>query len=264
NRVLLNLLSNACKFTPEGGSVSVTLTQTGGDDTRGDYELRVKDTGIGMSEEFAKHVFEAYERENKATVANTQGTGLGMSIAKSIVDLVGGSIDVKTAPGKGTEFIIHLELPLAKGAKGESKDEKAAHEALPRFDGKRVLLADDSEINREIAEILLNEIGFEVESACNGQEACDMLFSKPSDYYDILLLDVQMPVMDGLEASRHIRAHKDKRIASLPIVAFTANAFKEDLEIAKEAGMDVFLCKPATQEQMAEAFVEAFHIAEKK
>ena len=265
NRVLLNLVSNAYKFTPKGGKVSVKATSASSDDPdKVKIEVSVKDTGIGMSEEFAKHVFEAYERENKATVTNTQGSGLGMAIAKSIIDLVGGNIDVKTAPGKGTEFIIHLELPLAKNAKGEDQSESVVSEALPHFDGKRVLLADDSEINREIAEILLTEIGFMVESANNGKEACDMLFSKPSDYYDILLLDVQMPVMDGLEASRSIRAHADKRIASLPIVAFTANAFKEDWEMAKEAGMDVFLCKPATQEQMAEAFVEAFDIAKKK
>ena len=164
NRVLLNLLSNAYKFTPEGGSISVRLKQTGGSDTVGSYELHVKDSGIGMTPEFAAKVFEAFERERTSTVSKIQGTGLGMAITKSIVDLMGGTIKVITAPGEGTEFVINVEFKIAENMQEEVAENSEAAQVV-NFEGKKILLTDDIEVNREIAKMLLESEGFIVDTA---------------------------------------------------------------------------------------------------
>ena len=171
NRILLNLLSNAFKFTPEGGSVSVKLIQTGAGEDMGYYQLRVKDTGIGMSPEFAATVFEAFTRERTAEVAGIQGTGLGMAITKSFVDLMGGEINVITEKDKGTEFVIHLTFPLAEELPEEGElQENGAAETDSGFASMRILLVDDNAINREIAQMILMELGFKVETAEDGKD----------------------------------------------------------------------------------------------
>ncbi len=252
NRVLLNLTSNAYKFTPEGGTVSITLTEKNCVDKRGFYELRVKDSGIGMSADFAKTVFEPFTRERTSTVSGIQGTGLGMAITKSIVDLMNGTIEVITAPNQGTEFILNIELPLVD--KSEVKENIPAVEQVKQMDfsAKKLLLVEDIEVNREIALMILEEFGFIVNYATNGKEAVDIISkSKPGDY-DAILMDIQMPIMDGYEAAQAIRALKNPVLANIPIIAMTANAFSEDVDRAKATGMNDHVAKPLDVPTMME------------
>ena len=247
NRVVLNLLSNAYKFTPEGGSISASVSQKGRDDDgRGIYEISIKDSGIGMSEEFVSKMFSPFERERTSTVSGIEGTGLGLSIMKSIVDLMDGKIDVKTAPGKGTEMIITIAFELAQESdlpKNEPAEEKE-EEASVDFTKMRLLLVEDNAINMEIAKMILKQSGFTVETAENGQIALDKVSASQPGYYDAVLMDVQMPVMDGYTAAKRIRSLDNEQLAQTPIVAMTANAFKEDEEAALNAGMQAHIAKP--------------------
>lgn len=260
DRVLFNLLSNAVKFTPEGGTVSVVMSQLrGGLQEYGSYELRVKDTGIGMAEEFSKKVFEAFEQERTSTVSGLQGTGLGMSITKNIVELMQGTIDVETEQGKGTEFIIHLKfrLPnLADDVKGNKKYERDVRE----FKGRRILLVDDNMINREIAKEILTSYGFELEEAVSGEEAVRKVRESEPLYYDVVLMDIQMPGMDGYEATRQIRALEEFDLAHLPIIAMTANAFDEDIRTAQDAGMNGHISKPIDIPKMLETLTRILSV----
>ena len=247
NRVLLNLLSNAYKFTPTNGEVSVKVIQTNASESaKASYEIRVKDNGIGMSDEFAQKVFEAFEREKDSTVDTIQGTGLGMSIVKGIVDLMGGTIEVNTRKGSGTEFVINLSflIQTEEDIKKNYEDEKQKSLAKIDFTGKRVLLVDDIQVNRMISAKLLEKSGFAVETAENGQEAVDKVKDAKAGYYDVILMDIQMPVMDGYEASAAILKLNDKEKASVPIIAMTANAFAEDKKRALDAGMKGHIAKP--------------------
>ena len=248
NRVLLNVLSNALKFTPEGGSVTATLWESGtAENGYGSYEMRVQDTGIGMSKEFTERIFNAFERERSSTASGVDGTGLGMSITKSIIDLIGGTIEVLTAPGSGTQIIIRLKLRLAEEkdlADQESASGAAAAGEEIDFSSKRLLLAEDNPVNMEIAKMILEQAGFTVETAENGREALDMVSAAEPGTYDAVLMDIQMPVMDGYEATRAIRALPDPARAKTPILAMTANAFKEDERAAEEAGMQAHIAKP--------------------
>ena len=379
NQILLNLLSNAIKFTPAGGTVSVRVRQLAGQARGcGQYEFRIKDNGIGMSPEFAKRIFEPFERERTSTVSRIQGTGLGMAITKNIVDMMGGTIEVQTAQGKGSEFIVRVPLrvqaehrPVEKiteleglkalvvdddfntcdsvtkmlvkvGMRAEwtlsgkeavlrarqsiemsdvyhaylidwrlpdmngievtrqirslhddtpiiiltaydwsdieveakaagvtafcskpmflsdlretlmsalgQKQTDAAQELLPQkdadFKGKHILLVEDNELNREIAQEILREYGFRVDPAENGAVAVEKVSTAAPGSYDLVLMDVQMPVMDGYTATRQIRALENPALAGVPILAMTANAFDEDRRRAMESGMNGFLSKP--------------------
>ncbi|MBR6713357.1 MAG: response regulator [Selenomonadaceae bacterium] len=255
NRVLLNLLSNAYKFTPEGGEISVTLKQISEvRDVFADYELRVKDSGIGMTPEFAAKVFEAFERERTSTVSKIQGTGLGMAITKSIIDLMGGTIEVITAPGEGTEFIIEITFELAEDMQEEIIDEKAAQ--VVDFTNKKLLLVDDIEVNREIAKMLLESEGFIVDTASDGSEAVKKVAESAAGDYDAVLMDIQMPIMNGYEAAREIRKLDNKKLASVPIIAMTANAFSEDVKNALDAGMNGHIAKPIDVPKMMETLAK--------
>ena len=314
NRVLLNLISNACKFTPEGGSVTVTLTQLGGGSTgkpcgcpkeaestvgltddrkiHAAYEWKVADTGIGMTPEFAEKVFDAFERERTSTVSGIQGTGLGMAITKQIVDLMGGMIEVDTAPGKGTAFTVRMKLPVCPKAEeqhvseneisgygrgktentGTEHDQEVAEsqfretgweisgkQASPtRFCGQRVLLVEDIEVNREIAGILLEDMGLAVEYAVEGREAVEKVQQAAAGYYDAVLMDIQMPVLDGYGATTKIRALADPAKASIPIIAMTANAFQEDKKKAEETGMNGHIAKPLDPAKMRDVLTKVF------
>ena len=357
-RVILNLVSNAYKFTPEGGHVSVSMTQIGTEegaeavrlyragsagtegsrdgtepagngltekgfigkrlnrngltekkaqaaDTAGAdlsevpvygvYELRVKDDGIGMTKEFAATVFEAFARERTSTVSRIQGTGLGMAITKSIVDAMQGSIDVETAPGEGTEFIIRVPYPLC-GAEEvhvwkagdasqvreqypdlqtpsrpadrdaaqlpEQQEQKGREEQKDQGSGaetaaegparaKRLLVAEDMEINRQILGMLLENLGYEIDMAEDGSRAVEKVSAAAPGFYDAVLMDIQMPVMDGYEATQKIRDLDEPALADIPIIAVTANAFGEDVRRAHEAGMDAHISKPIDPDQLA-------------
>ena len=385
NQVLLNLLSNAIKFTPAGGTVSVRLKQfPGAKKGSGLYEIRVKDSGIGMSQEFIQRIFSPFERERTSTVSRTQGTGLGMAITKNIVDMMGGTIEVRTEQGKGTEFIVRLPLriqseqrsiekiaeledlkalvvdddfntcdsvtkmlvkvgmrsewtlsgkeavlrarqsmelgdafhayiidwrlpdmngievtrqirslgddtpiiiltaydwsdievearaagvnafcakPLfmsdiretlmaAIGQKQTGAEDRILPEAGPDFRGRCILLVEDNELNREIAEELLKQYGFLVDIAENGAEAVKKVKNSAPGTYDLVLMDIQMPVMNGYEATEQIRALEDPALAKIRILAMTANAFDEDRKQALKCGMDGFLSKPIVMEEL--------------
>ena len=254
NRVLLNLISNAYKFTPSGGTISVKLEQKNdGAENFGDYEIRVKDTGIGMSEEFAQKVFEAFERERSSTVSKIQGTGLGMAITKSIVDLMHGDIKVVTKLNHGTEFIINVRYDLTDEIVDDD-EEKDSGEI--NFDGKKLFLVEDIEVNREIAIMILEEVGFTVDYAVNGKDAVEKYSaSKPGDY-DLILMDIQMPIMNGYDAAQAIRKLENPALAKIPIIAMTANAFSEDVQAAKNAGMNAHIAKPLDVPKMMEVLAE--------
>ena len=393
NQVLLNLLSNAIKFTPAGGTVSVRLRQF--PSTQKDcakYEIRVKDNGIGMSEEFAQKIFDPFERERTSTVSKIQGTGLGMAISKNIVNMMGGTIEIKTQKNKGTEFIIHLMLRIqseqhrvekiteleglkalvvdddfntcdsvtkmlvkvgmrsewtlsgkeavlrakqsielgdafhayiidwrlpdmngievtrqirslgddtpiiiltaydwseieveakaagvtafcakpmfmsdlretlmtALGQKKEQNNDGILPEAGFDFKDKHILLVEDNELNREIAVEILTEYGFIVDTAENGAEALEKVSTSKPGTYDLVLMDVQMPIMNGYEATKRIRKLKDPAIANISILAMTANAFDEDRKKALESGMDGFLSKPIVVEELVQALKNKF------
>ena len=377
NQVLLNILTNAVKFTPDGGTISFRVTERATDvKNMTEFEFRIKDNGIGMSEEFQKVIFNAFTRERSSTVSKTQGTGLGMAITKNIVDLMNGTITVKSEVGKGSEFIVNIRCKVSENSakfekppelqglralvaddstdnclsvcsmlrdiglrpvwtnfgkeavirareafeqndkfrvyiidwlmpdqngietvrqirkiignddpiiiltaydwseieeearaagvtsfcskplfmselrdvltepfrnKSEESSEKSAE---PDFNGKRVLLAEDNELNQMIAVSILENAGFEVDIADDGQKTVDMIKAADSGYYDIVLMDIQMPHMDGYEAAKLIRSLPESKKASIPIIAVTANAFAEDKKIALEAGMDGYLAKP--------------------
>ena len=266
NQVLLNLLSNAIKFTAQGGTVSVRVSQLqNAPEGKGHYEIRVKDNGIGMRKEFAEQIFNPFERERTSTVSKIQGTGLGMPIAKNIIDMMGGTIEVVTEKGIGTEFIINLELRLASKNK---KDERSAadkeEEVLPnslqteKLSEKRILLVEDNELNREIAVEILKGYGFEIDVAENGQEAVEKVSeSNPGDY-NLILMDIQMPIMDGMEATKRIRVLDNQKQSDIPIIAMTANAFDEDKKAAYESGMNGFISKPIMPEEVIRE-IEAYY-----
>ena len=262
DRVLLNLLSNAYKFTPKEGNISLKLRQFGGDDKYGKYEIRVKDSGIGMSPEFAATVFESFTRERTSTVSGIQGTGLGMAITKSIIDLMKGTIEVITAPNKGTEFVINLNLELQPviDEEMESSDNDSTESKKEEIDftQKKILLVDDIEVNREIATMILMQAGFKVETAVNGKDAVDKIAASQPGDYDVILMDIQMPIMNGYEAAQAIRQLDNPKLANIPIIAMTANAFSEDIQAAKNAGMNNHIAKPIDVNKMMETLTKIF------
>ena len=394
NQVLLNLLSNAIKFTPSGGTISVRISQLHNSAVdKGLYEIRIKDNGIGMSEEFTKRVFEPFERERNSTVSKIQGTGLGMPITKNIIDMMGGTIEVISEQDKGTEFVIRLELELCSEHKSVEKIKEleglralvvdddfrtcdsvtkmlakvgmrsewtlSGREAILRakqsiemndsfhayiidwfmpdmngievtrqirrlgddtpiiiltaydwsdieeealaagvtgfcakpmfmsdlreslmsalghkkadnnkkeideenknaFAGRRILLAEDNELNSEIADAILTDYGFSVELAKNGQIALDMIKDSEAGYYDLVLMDIQMPIMNGYETTKKIRELENKELAEIPIIAMTANAFDEDRKQAHDAGMDGFISKPVLIEELLKELRKIF------
>ena len=255
NQVLLNILENAVKYTRPGGKICFQIQELKGQEPGfAKYEFRVKDTGIGMSEEFIEHIFEPFSREQTSTVSGIEGMGLGMAVVKKIVDRMGGTIAVKSRQGEGTEVrVILLFKVSSRVAECETKvfkktgqmkilSERGNSENLLK--GKKILLAEDNELNREIAVELLKEEGFILDTAEDGTIAVEKMRTAKPGQYDLILMDIQMPTMDGYEATRQIRKLKNPETANIPIVAITANAFEEDRQKALEAGMNEHVAKP--------------------
>ncbi len=241
-RVFTNLITNAIKYTPKGGHVHVHCEQTGRrDDGYGIYTYTFKDDGIGMSEEFQKQLFQAFSRERTATVSKIQGTGLGLALSKNLVELMGGTISCSSKQGSGSTFTVVLPFKILEEQFSESED--STNEQTIALNGKNILLVEDNDMNREIANVILSEMGASITEAADGSEAVEMMTSADADKYDLILMDVQMPTMDGYEATRQIRA-LNTRASRIPIIAMTANAFEEDRKTAIEAGMDGHVAKP--------------------
>ena len=245
-QVLMNILSNAVKYTPNGGHVRLEIDELTHTEHYTKYRFVVQDNGIGMSEEFQKTLFEPFAREEKSGTNKVQGTGLGMAITKSIVDLMGGTIHVESTTGKGTRFEVVLEFPIDAEADTvqETQVPPEEEETASPLSGMKFLCAEDNAINAEILEMLLEANGASCTICSNGQEIVDAFASVKPGEYDMILMDVQMPVMDGLEATRRIRSSENPLGKTIPILAMTANAFLEDMQKSREAGMDEHLSKP--------------------
>ena len=254
NRILLNLISNAYKYTPSGGSVSAKLTELKTAGQEKTYEISVSDTGIGMSKEFAERIFDSFERERSRTVDAIQGTGLGMAITKKFVEMMNGTILIETEQGKGSTFTVRLSFPLAKEDEVHTASDQSENEKID-FSGVRILLADDNPINIEIASMILTQEGFTVDVAENGQIAAEMVEQSEKGYYSAILMDIQMPVMNGYDATRRIRASAGEN-ASIPIIAITANTFETDRQEAFEAGMNAHVAKPFNPDELLKTLAE--------
>ncbi len=241
--ILMNIINNAYKYSLPGDSVTVNIDELPCD-RDGYVKIRtvVSDTGIGMSEDFLEHIFEDFSREQTSTESGQFGTGLGMAIVKKIVDLMGGDIDVQSETGKGTTFTVTLTHRISEEITDIGAVSKCTEDYS--FEGKRILLAEDNDLNAEIAMTILTGAGMDVERAADGIQCIDMLEKAEPGYYDLILMDIQMPNMDGYKATMLIRKLDDKRLADIPIIAMTANAFNEDRKKAFEAGMNGHIAKP--------------------
>lgn len=249
DRILVNLVSNAIKYTEGSGTVQVRCEQTESSDPDcGIYRFTVKDNGIGMSEEFQKQMFEAFAREDNSTVRSIQGTGLGLSLVKKLSDIMGGSISCDSKLGIGSEFTVTLPFKLREKDAAEAESADAVCNYDIHADGKRVLLVEDNELNREITTYILEDKGMVIESASDGAEAVRMISEKGPDQYDLILMDIQMPVMNGFEAAAQIREmYPDSRI---PIIALSANAFEEDRQKSRDSGMNGHISKPINTSEL--------------
>ena len=250
-QIFFNLLSNAVKFTPNGGKIELLSENCTAENGEATVDCIVRDNGIGMSAEFQRKMFEPFTQEYSEVSAQSTGSGLGLSIVKKLVDLMGATMTVKSAPGEGTEFRIHFklqkgsEITTAQQSQILNKENDLEYEeALSILKGKHILLAEDHPINLEIAKKLLEKGEMIVSTAMTGKEALDKFVSSEVGFFDAILMDIRMPVMDGIEASKEIRGSKRADSGSVPIIAMTANAFESDIKETSDAGMNAHLTKP--------------------
>lgn len=244
SEIVLNVISNAIKYTGQNGKIDCCLTQKPHEDADWCYmEISIADNGIGMSEEFQAHIFESFSREHSSTISGIEGTGLGMGIVKNLVDLMHGTIEIQSSPGKGSTFTICI--PCRTARKEETEPRKSSSDRPQKtLAGKRILLAEDNDLNAEIAIELLSEEGLLVDRVSNGVACVEKLEKAAPDFYDLILMDIQMPVMNGYDATRKIRQLEDPFRSSIPIIAMTANAFAEDRQKALFVGMNDHVAKP--------------------
>ena len=249
--IFLNLISNAVKYTASGGRVTIRITEL--DCDRKDYvriRTQVIDTGIGMSEEFLPSLFEAFARERNTTDGKIAGTGLGMPIIKKYIDMMYGTIEVESKQGEGSKFTVTLEYRIADKSYYERATEKFSDMDETRISGKHILLAEDNDLNAEIAEFILEDMGLIVDRVEDGVQCVSRIEQKPAGTYDLILMDIQMPNMDGYRATEMIRGLSDKDKATIPIIAMTANAFEEDRKKALAKGMNGHIAKPVDAEKV--------------
>lgn len=253
--VLINILSNAIKFTEDGGQITFTMeSRLGKDDQHLLIRYRISDTGIGMSEEFLQHLYDEFSQEGDGARTNYKGTGLGMAITKRYVDMMGGKIHVKSKKGVGTTFTVELPLELTEAPEKAASTGKAAKRDLH---GVRVLMAEDNDLNAEIAITLLEEEGMQVTRAVDGQDVVDRFHQEPAGRFDLILMDIMMPQKNGYEATKAIRTMSDRPDGqTIPIIAMTANAFTEDVEAALAAGMNGHLAKPIEMEEVVKTILK--------
>ena len=243
--IMLNIISNAIKYTSDGHAVHVKIYEKDSENPRkARFIFTCEDTGIGMSEEYLPHIFEEFSREHTTTENKVAGTGLGLPIVKSMIELMGGSIQVESTQGVGTKFTVDISFDMASEADVYRDQISEQPDVLEKLEGKRILLAEDNDLNAEIAIELLAEQKIITDRAEDGAECLDKLEKADSGYYDMILMDIQMPVMDGYDAAARIRRMKDEKKASIPIIAMTANAFAEDRQKAISMGMNDHVAKP--------------------
>lgn len=242
--IFINIIGNSLKYTPAGGKITIDIREIPFDrENYIAYKIVVEDTGIGMSEDYLPHIFEEFSREHTSTESKVVGTGLGLPIVKALIDLMGGTIEIESEVGKGTKTTVMIPFEIATQEQILEEQQKAKEFVPEDIKGKRILVAEDNELNAEITLTVLKEKGLLVERAANGKECVEMLKEKPADYYDMILMDIQMPEMDGYQATEMIRNLGDSR-AAVPIVAMTANAFEEDRQKALDADMNAHVSKP--------------------
>ena len=242
--IFINIIGNSLKYTPAGGKITIDIREIPFDrENYIAYKIVVEDTGIGMSEDYLPHIFEEFSREHTSTESKVVGTGLGLPIVKALIDLMGGTIEIESEAGKGTKTTVMIPFEIATQEQILEEKQKEKEFVPEDIKGKRILVAEDNELNAEIALTVLKEKGLLVERAANGKECVEMLKEKPADYYDMILMDIQMPEMDGYQATEMIRNLGDSR-AAVSIVAMTANAFEEDRQKTLDAGMNAHVSKP--------------------
>ena len=249
--IMLNIISNAIKYTPEGHSIYVEVHEAVSENpSKIRYIFSCEDTGIGMSEEYLPHIYEEFSREHSTTENKVPGTGLGLPIIKSMIELMGGSIQVESRQGIGTKFTIDLSFDIALKEEVYGSEDTIESSAIHTIKGKRILLVEDNELNAEIAKTVLEDVGALITRAENGQQALELFKEKPAGTFDVILMDLMMPVMDGYTATRKIRELERSDAKTVPIIAMTANAFQEDAEKCIAVGMNAHLAKPLDIEKV--------------
>ena len=249
-RALSNILENAVKYTMPDGKVDFIVEHTGDDGEDAGFRFEIRDTGVGMDEAFIPHMFEPFEQEDEGITTLNGGTGLGLPIARNIIEFMGGHIDAYSEKGKGSTFIVNVNLKRVRNSGEKLRGQGDVQAPDYDFTGKRALLVEDNEVNIEITRNILLHKNLQVDVAVNGEEGVTHFLSHEPGYYDVILMDIRMPVMDGLTATRKIRESGREDGKTVPIVAMTANVFEEDVRKSLDAGMDAHLSKPIEITQM--------------
>lgn len=259
--IMLNIISNAIKYTPEGHSIYVEVHEAVSENpSKIRYIFSCEDTGIGMSEEYLPHIYEEFSREHSTTENKVPGTGLGLPIIKSMIELMGGSIQVESRQGIGTKFTIDLSFDIALKEEVYGSEDTIESSAIHTIKGKRILLVEDNELNAEIAKTVLEDVGALITRAENGQQALELFKEKPAGTFDVILMDLMMPVMDGYEAARQIRSSDRADAKTIPIVAMSANAYMEDVKKCLAAGMNEHVSKPVFKDTLLSALATQMNV----